>query len=68
MKEVKPSPDYKMIQLLKLDKLFFAKTRSRMRTTIAFSRQNDAGSRVRTTSYGENFDLAVVFVLESKGL
>ena len=45
LKEVKPSPDCKMI---KLDNLFFAKTRSRMRTTIAFFRQNDAGSCART--------------------
>ena len=41
-----------------------AKTRIRMTTAITFSRQNDAGSRARTT----NLVLVVVLVLESKGL
>ena len=45
LKEVKPSFDHKMIKLLTFDNLFlplpqFAKTRSRMATTIALSRQN----------------------------
>ena len=51
MKEVTPLPDRKMIKLLTFDILFFrhfdilAKTRSRVTTATAFSRQNDAGSQ-----------------------
>ena len=45
-----------------------AKTRSRMMTATTFSRQNDAGSRARTTYYWENLVLVVLPVLESKGL
>ena len=53
MKEDKPSPDRKMITLEVFDNLFphydiFAK-RSRMTTVITFSRENDAGSRARST-------------------
>ena len=32
-----------------------AKIRSRMKTIITFSRQNDPGSRKRTTYYWENY-------------
>lgn len=39
-----------------------------MRTAIAFSRQNDAGSHVCTTKYCGNLILVVILVLESKGL
>ena len=39
------------------------KTRRKMTTVIAFSRQNDTGSRVRTLSLINK--LVVVFVLES---
>ena len=46
----------------------FTKTRSRMTTATAFSRQNDAGSRVNNTQYWENLVLVVVLVLESKAL
>ena len=46
MKEVKPSPDCKMIKLLTFDDLFPS---LRMVTGITFSRQNDTGSRMRTT-------------------
>ena len=35
-----------------------------MTTAIAFSRQNDAGSRAHTTECWENLFLVVVFVLE----
>ena len=45
-----------------------AKTRSRMMTATTFSRQNDAGSRARTTYYWENLVLVVLPVLETKGL
>ena len=45
-----------------------AKTRSRVTTAVAFSRQNDAGSRVSNTQYWENLVLVVVLVLESKAL
>ena len=56
LKEVKTSLDCKMRKHLTLDKLYphydiLAKTRSRMTTATTFSRQNDAGSRVRTTQY-----------------
>ena len=44
------------------------KTRSRMTTTITFSRQNDAASRANTTYYCENLARVVVLVLESKAL
>ena len=37
-------------------------------TATTFSRQNDAGSRARTTYYWENLVLVVLLVLESKGL
>ena len=45
-----------------------AKTCSRMTTATAFSRQNDAGSRVSNTQYWENLVLVFVLVLESKSL
>ena len=45
-----------------------AKTHSRMTTATKFSRQNDAGSRARTTYCWENLVLVVLLVLESKGL
>ena len=53
LKEVKPSPKFKMIKVLTFltcSRHFdvFAKTLSRMTTAITFSRQNDAGSRART--------------------
>ena len=56
-----------MIKLLKFDYLFrhydiLAKTPSRMKTAITFSRQNYAGSRAITTQYWEN--LVIVVVLE----
>ena len=38
-----------------------AKTRSRVTTPIKFSRQNDAGSRARTTLYWENLVLVHFF-------
>ena len=49
LKKVKPFPDCKMIKLLQIKTPCFchydnlAKTRSRMTTAIASSRQNDAG-------------------------
>ena len=58
--EVQPSPDrHKMIKLPTLitcSRLYdiLAKTRGGMTTATAFSRQNDAGSRVRTTGCWEN--------------
>ena len=61
-----------MKELLTFDNSFsrhydtLAKTRSRMTTSIAFSRKNDAGSLVSTTLYWEN--LVVVLVSESKAL
>ena len=36
--------------------------RSRMTTAITFSRQNDSGSRARTTSYWKNLILVVILV------
>ena len=39
-----------------------------MTTATMFSRQNDAASRASTIYYWENLVLAVVLVLESKGL
>ena len=64
-----------LIKLLAFDNLFshyeliFAKTRSRMTVmAIAFSRQNDATSRVCSTKHWENLGLVVVHVLESKVL
>ena len=39
-----------------------------MMTAIMFSRQNDAGSRVSTTSEKIIFSFVVVLVLESKGV
>ena len=69
LKEVKLSPNDKMIKLHTFDNLFppptndiRAKTRSRMTTAIMFSRQNDAGSRASNTQYWENFLLVVVLV------
>ena len=47
---------------------FFSATCSTITKAITFSRQNDAGSRARTTQYWENLALVVVLVLESKGL
>ena len=50
LKEVKPSPDCKMVTLLKLDNLFPSLKsvvewrRQPLTMAIAFSRQNDAGS------------------------
>ena len=60
MKEVKPSQNSKIMKLLTFNVL--AKTRSRKATAIAFSHQNNATSRTRTTQYWENL------VLVSKGL
>ena len=57
LKDVKPSLDSRMKELLTFDNSFsrhydtLAKTRSRMTTSIAFSRKNDAGSLVSTTLY-----------------
>ena len=45
-----------------------AKIRSRMTKATKFSRQNDAGSRARTTYFRGNLVLVVELVLESKGL
>ena len=53
--KVKPSPDRKMIILLKFDNLFP-------------SLQNDASSQARTTKYWENLVLALFLTLESNGL
>ena len=39
-----------------------------MTTAIAFSRQNDVGSRASTAKYWENLVLVVVLVLESKAV
>ena len=39
-----------------------------MTTAITFSRQNDAGSRVRNSQYWESLVLVVVLVSESKAL
>ena len=39
-----------------------------MTTAIAFSRQNDVGSRASTAKYWENLAPVVVLVLESKAL
>ena len=54
LKEVKHSPDGKIIKLVTFHYYFshydiFAKTRGRMTTAITLSRQNDAGSRVSNT-------------------
>ena len=58
LKEVKLSPNGKMMKLHTFDNLFppptndiRAKTRNRMTTAIMFSRQNDAGSRASNTQY-----------------
>ena len=57
LKDVKPSPESKIIKLLTFDNLFLllrhsrAKPRSGMTTAITFSRQNDAGSRLSNTQY-----------------
>ena len=42
----------------------FAKPRSRVTTAITCSRQNDAGSRSRTTKYWENLVLVIVLILK----
>ena len=76
LKEVKPSPDSRMIKLLTLITFsrhydILAKTRGRMTMAITswrFSRQIDAGSRVSNTQYWENLVLVVVLVSESKAL
>ena len=72
LKEVKLSPNGKMMKLHAFDNLFppptndiRAKTRSRMTAAITFFRQNDAGLRVSNTQYWENFLLVVVLVSES---
>ena len=58
-----------MITCFRHYELIFAKTRSRMTAmAIAFSRQNDATSRVCTTKNSENLGLVVVYFLESKAL
>ena len=56
--EVKPSANHKMIKLLTFDNLFpllqhsvLAQTHSGVKTAIAFSQQNDAGSCASNTSY-----------------
>ena len=54
LKEIKRSPDHKMVKLLTFANLIpakkqFAQTRSRTTTAIAFSRQNDAGSLAHAT-------------------
>ena len=60
------APEYLITRFRHYDIL--TKTRSRMTTATKFSRQNDAGSRARTTYYWENLVLVVLLVLESKGL
>ena len=56
--EVKPSADHKMIKLLTFDNLFpplqhsvLTQTHNGMKMAIAFSQQNDAGSRASNTLY-----------------
>ena len=75
LEDVKPPPNHKMIKLFKHLITCFrhydilaktCKTSSRMTTAIAFCRQNDAGSRARTTWYWENLVLEVFLVSESK--
>ena len=72
LKDVKPSPDIKMINFFLLISCFrqydiLAKTRSGMTKAIIFFRLNDAGSRASNTYYWENLVLVVVPVLDSKG-
>ena len=52
LKDVKPSPDSRMIKRKNCSRHFdiLTKTRSRMTTAITFSRENDAGS-LRKVSY-----------------
>ena len=70
LKKISVLPVAKRLNRLTVDKSvrhydILAKTRSKMTTTITFSRQNDAGSRAITTYYGENLVLLVLLVLES---
>jgi len=56
LKEVKPSPDGKIIKPLTFDNLsdqydILGKTSSRMTTATVFSGQNNTGSHVSTTEY-----------------
>ena len=61
MKEVEPSPDRKIIKLIAFDTLFppLAKTRSRMTTAIAFSRQNDTCLRGRAQKKVYNLQISI---------
>ena len=71
LKEVKASPDSKMIKHLITYSRYYdilAKNYRRLTTGTPFSRQNDAGSRVSNTQYWENLVLVVVLVSESKAL
>ena len=65
---VKPSANHIMIKLLTFDNLFpplqhsvLAQTHSGVKTAIAFSQQNDAGSCASNTSYRENLLLVSRF-------
>lgn len=70
---VKPSPNCKMITLLKFDnsspslKSVVQRRRQLLTTAIAFFRQNEA-VHARTTQYLENLVFEVVPILESKGV
>ena len=71
LKEVKPSPNSKMIKLLTFDNLFPPLRHNRQNSTaITFSRRNDAGYSwaVLSTQYWENLVLVVFLVSESKPL
>ena len=78
LKDTEPSPDRRMINLLTFDNQFppltttfqlkpFVQLPRRVTTGIAFSRQNDAGSRA-SSQYWENLVLVVVPVLVAEGL
>ena len=56
-----PSPSPSLFRKVPI----FARTRSRVKKTITFSRQNDAGSRASPIYCWENLVLVVVLVLES---
>ena len=65
---IKPSANHIMIKLLTFDNLFpplqhsvLAQTHSGVKTAIAFSQQNDAGSCASNTSYQENLLLVSRF-------
>ena len=61
LKQVKPSPDSRMIKLLTFDYWFL-----RMTTATTFSRQNDAVSRLSSSQ--RKYRTLVVLVSESKAL